>query len=118
MKNNEYLESFKIQIVRKILSGERVYRISKEYNIAKSTIWGWRMKYTPLLAPEFETVEKPVEAGEFVDITAPMRETKENPTLRYIGPSTVSLIVNGYTLTCDVSNLNRVLEMLGYDRFK
>lgn len=118
MKNNEYLESFKIQIVRKVLSGERVYRISKEYNIAKSTIWGWRMKYTPLLAHEFETVEKPEGAGDFIDITAPLKETKEAPTLRYISPTTVTLIAKGYTLTFDVDNLNRVLELLGYDRLK
>lgn len=118
MVNNSYLESFKIQVVRRMLSGERIYVLAKELNIAKSTLWGWKCKYTSMLAPEFELKEKPEEIGDFVDITKPSRETKEKPAMRYVNPSTVTLELNDYRITFDVTNLDKVLEMLGYDRSK
>ncbi|MCR4911240.1 MAG: helix-turn-helix domain containing protein [Bacilli bacterium] len=118
MVNNNYLESFKIQVVRRMLSGEHLKVVSQEFGIAKSTLWGWKCKYTPMLAHEFELKEKPEEIGDFIDITKPSRETKEKPALRYVNPSTVTLELGEYRLTFDVTNLDKVLEMLGYDRSK
>ena len=51
MVNNNYLESFKIQVVRRMLSGEHLKVVSQELGIAKSTLWGWKCKYTPMLSP-------------------------------------------------------------------
>ena len=39
MINNEYLESYKIQVVRRIVSGEKTATVSKELGIAKSTLY-------------------------------------------------------------------------------
>ena len=118
MINNSYLESFKIQVVRRMLSGEHLKTVSKELGVAKSTLWGWKCKYTPMLAPEFELKEKPEEIGDFVDITKSSRETKEKPAMRYLNPSTVTLELYDFRITFDVTNLDKVLEMLGYDRSK
>ena len=118
MKNNEYLESYKIQVVRKIMSGEFTNETAKKLGIAKSTLWGWKCKYAHLIEKDFQVSEenKPVKTNEFVDITLASRETKEKPTPRYVNPTTVTLEIKDYRITFDVTNLNKVLEMLGYDR--
>lgn len=69
MVNNNYLESYKIQVVRRMLSGEHLKVVSKELGIAKSTLWGWKCKYTPMLANEFALKEKPEQLEDFIDIT-------------------------------------------------
>lgn len=48
MVNNSYLESYKIQVVRRMLSGEHLNVVSQELGIAKSTLWGWKCKYAPI----------------------------------------------------------------------
>lgn len=120
MQRNEYLESYKIQIVRRVMSGESHNKVAKELGIAKSTLWGWKCKYAPLIASEFEIKEenKPQKLEDFVDITLASKETKEKPTPRYINPTTVTLKVGDYIIAFDVTNLNKVLEMLDYDRAK
>ena len=71
-----------------------------------------------MLAKEFDINEenKPEQFEDFVDITLASKETKKKPAPRYINPTTVTLEVGDYTIAFDVSNLNKVLEMLGYDR--
>ena len=120
MNRNEYLESYKIQVVRRVMSGESHNKVAKELGIAKSTLWGWKCKYAPMLAKEFAIKEenKPEQFEDFVDITLASKETKEKPAPRYINPTTVTLEVGEYTIAFDVTNLNKVLEMLGYDRSK
>lgn len=59
MKNNEYLEEFKIQAVRRIYAGERQKELCKELGISKSTLWGWKCKYGFLADKELEIKEKP-----------------------------------------------------------
>lgn len=118
MVNNNYLESYKIQVVRRMLSGEHLKVVSKELGIAKSTLWGWKCKYTPMLANEFALKEKPEQLEDFIDITKVSHEVKDKPALRYINPSTITLELGDYRLTFDVTNLDKVLEVLGYDRFK
>lgn len=111
MVNNSYLESYKIQVVRRILSGEHIQRVAKELGIAKSTIWGWKCKYTSMLSGEFNLEKNPEAIGEFVDITKACKETKEKPKMRYQNPSTVTIELGKFNLTFDVTNLDKVLEM-------
>lgn len=44
MNRNEYLESYKIQVVRSVMSGESHSNAAKELDIAKSTLWSWKCK--------------------------------------------------------------------------
>ncbi len=120
MNENQYLESYKIQIVRRMMSGESLGKIAKELGIAKSSLWGWKCKYTPLIAHEFEVEQKnkPFKQNDFVDITLASKEAKAKPAPRYINPTTVTLELGDYRIVFDVTNLNKVLEMLGYDRTK
>ena len=57
MKDNSYLESYKIQVVRRIFAGESMKTISDELHIAKSTLWGWKCKYGSLVSNEMEIEE-------------------------------------------------------------
>lgn len=118
MENNSYLESYKIQVIRRIFAGESMKNISNELHIAKSTLWGWKCKYGSLVANEIEVKNKPIAYDEFVDITLASKETKEKPTMRYVNPSTITMELGKYLITFDVTNLDKVLEALGYDRFE
>lgn len=118
MENNSYLESYKIQVVRRIFAGESMKNISNELHIAKSTLWGWKCKYGSLVANEIEVKNKPIAYDEFVDITLASKETKEKPAMRYVNPSTITMELGKYLITFDVTNLDKVLEVLGYDRSK
>lgn len=40
MENNKYLEKFKITLVKRLLQGKRKKDVRKEYEVAKSTMWG------------------------------------------------------------------------------
>lgn len=82
MVNNNYLESYKIQVVRRMLSREHLKVVSKELSIAKPTLWGWKCKYTPMLANEFALKEKPKQFEDFIDITNVSREVKEKPAYK------------------------------------
>ena len=118
MKNNSYLESYKIQVVRRIFAGESMKTISDELHIAKSTLWGWKCKYGSLVSKEMEIENKPIVYDEFIDITLASKETKEKPAIRYVNPSTITMELGKYQITFDVTNFDKVLEALGYDRFK
>ena len=54
MVNNNYLESYKIQIVSRMMSGESHNKVAKELGIAKSTLQGWKCIYTQMIAHEFQ----------------------------------------------------------------
>ena len=69
-KNNEYLESFKIEMVRKYMTSESKKDICQKYGISKSTFWGWKCKYGDLISKELATDAKPERRGNFVDIVA------------------------------------------------
>ena len=43
-KNNEYLESFKIEMGRVNMTSESKKDICQKYGISKSTFWGWKCK--------------------------------------------------------------------------
>ena len=44
-RNNRYTDEFKIQIVNLLDSGKSISEISREYDIAKSTIHKWAKNY-------------------------------------------------------------------------
>lgn len=115
MKNNEYIEEFKIQAVRRIYSGESQKMLCNELGISKSTLWGWKCKYHTLIESELKTIEKPIREKRFVEIIRPMKETKTRPLFRYQKDNIVEIDYKGYNLFCDVSNLKRTLEMLNND---
>lgn len=112
MKNNEYLETFKIQAVKRIYSGESQKALCKELGISKSTLWGWKCKYGNLIKKELETKEKPVNEGEFIEIIQPMKEVRHKPIYRYETSNTVIIEYNNYKIICEIQKLNKVMEIL------
>ena len=112
-KNNEYLESFKIEMVRKYMTSESKKDICQKYGISKSTFWGWKCKYGDLISKELATDAKPERRGNFVDIVAPAKDEVNKPKIRYEGTAVVSMEVKGYTLHFSVEFLPKVLELLG-----
>ncbi len=112
MKNNEYLEVFKIQAVKRIYSGESQKALCQELGISKSTLWGWKCKYGFIVNKELETKEKPSQEGGFVEIIKPMKETKHKPIYRYETANTIIIEYKGYKIICEIQKLNQVLEIL------
>lgn len=108
-KNNEYLESFKIEMVRKYMTSESKKDICQKYGISKSTFWGWKCKYGDLISKELATDAKPERRGNFVDIVAPANK----PKIRYEGTAVVTMEAKGYTLQFSMEFLPKVLELLG-----
>lgn len=72
MKNNEYLEIFKIQAGKRIYSGERQKSLCQEIRISKSTLWGWKCKYGNLIEKGLKSKEKPTQEERFVEILKPI----------------------------------------------
>ena len=54
MKDNKYLEEFKIDLVKQYLQGKQQKDICKEYGVGKSTMWGWICKYASLIEKSWE----------------------------------------------------------------
>ena len=75
MKDNKYLEEFKIDLVKQYLQGKQQKDICKEYGVAKSTMWGWICKYASLIEKSWEVKGVETCEDEYVDIT--MRLKKE-----------------------------------------
>lgn len=111
--NNEYLESFKVEMVRKSMTSETPKEIRRKYGVAKSTLWGWKCKYGGLVSKQLETEKKPERKGDFVDIIAPAKDEAGKPKIRYEGTDVVTMEANGYVLHFSVDFLPRVMELLG-----
>lgn len=112
MKNNEYLEVFKIQAVKRIYAGESQKQLCKELGISKSTLWGWKCKYGNLIEKDLVTKEKPMQEEGFVEILKPMKETKHKPIYRYETANTAIIEYKGYKIICEIQKLNQVMEIL------
>lgn len=115
MENNKYLEEFKIDVVKQYLQGRQKKEISKEYGIAKSTMWGWICKYTNLIEKTWnvkgiETIEE-----EYVDITIPLKEEYKERTIIKATNETVRVFKNGYTILCHISKLEKVMRIINDD---
>ena len=44
-KDNSYLTSFKIDLVRQVMKGHELKAVAEKYAVSKSTLWGWKCKY-------------------------------------------------------------------------
>ena len=73
MKDNKYLEEFKIDLVKQYLQGKQQKDICKEYGVAKSTMWGWICKYASLIEKSWEVKGVETCEDEYVDITMPLK---------------------------------------------
>ena len=40
-KDNSYLTSFKIDLVRQAMEGHELKAVAQKYGVSKSTLWGW-----------------------------------------------------------------------------
>ncbi len=112
MKNNEYLETFKMQAVKRIYAGESQKELCEELGISKSTLWGWKCKYGSIIEKKLEVKEKPMEEKGFVEVIKPMKETKHKPIYRYETANTAIIEYKGYKIICEIQKLNQVMEIL------
>ena len=48
--NNSYLESFKMMVVEKYMSGMTKTEIMRQFGISSSTLYNWRPKYKELVS--------------------------------------------------------------------
>lgn len=112
MRNNEYLESFKLQAVKRIYAGESQKSLCSELRLSKSTLWGWKCKYHELIEKEITTKEKPVEESGFIEIIKPMKETKSDPVFKYQKDNVIEIDYKGFKIFFDIRNLSQILEIL------
>ena len=114
-KDNSYLTSFKIDLVRQVMEGNELKKVAAKYGVSKSTLWGWKCKYGALVCEGWKLQEKGrVSDGDFVDVVGPARETARSPLpLMQFASGQVTMQFRGYALRFDVAQLPRVLEMLG-----
>lgn len=112
--NNSYLESFKLMVVEKHMSGMTKTEIARQFGISSSTLYAWKLKYGGLVRSDYVPATKASLAeAEFVDITAPTREADGDPKgIRYDGDKMIRMEYRGYVLHFDAVNLPKVLEML------
>jgi len=114
-KDNSYLTSFKIDLVRQVMEGHELKAVAQKYGVSKSTLWGWKCKYGQMVCSEWGLSEKarPTD-GDFVDVVAPARETAKDPVpLMQFRSGVVVMEHRGFTLRFDVGRLPEVMEMLG-----
>ena len=114
-KDNSYLTSFKIDLVRQVMEGHELKAVAQKYGVSKSTLWGWKCKYGQMVCSEWGLSEKarPTD-GDFVDVVAPAREAAEGRApLREFRSGAVVVEPRGLTLRFDVGRLPEVMEMLG-----
>jgi transposase-like protein len=114
-KDNSYLTSFKIDLVRQVMEGHELKAVAEKYGVSKSTLWGWKCKYGQMVCSDWNLGE-PVRRsdGDFVDVVAPAKETAKDPVpLMQFRSGVVVMEHRGFTLRFDVGRLPEVLEMLG-----
>lgn len=114
-KDNSYLTSFKIDLVRQVMEGHQLKEVAARHGISKSTLWGWKCKYGALVSSEWGLEERGrIGDGDFVDVIAPAKETAESPlAIAKFASGVVAMEFRGYTLRFDVEQLPRVRELLG-----
>ncbi|MCB9499033.1 MAG: helix-turn-helix domain-containing protein [Erysipelotrichaceae bacterium] len=115
MNKTTYLESFKINLVKKYLNGENKAKICKEFNVSKSTMWGWICKYGDMVRKTRQLEEKVTATEEFIDITRPLKKAATEEKIIYASNSTIRIFKNGYSILCDIDRLKEVLEVIQND---
>lgn len=114
-QNNSYLESFKLMVVEKYMSGMTKNEIMRQFGISSSTLYLWKLKYKDLIRDDYiPRTKASLAESEFVDVTAPAAEAAADPKgMRYEGDKMIRMECKGYVLHFDAVNLPKVLEMLG-----
>ena len=92
--NNSYLESFKMMVVEKYMSGMTKTEIMRQFGISSSTLYNWKLKYKELVRADYVPAADP-------------------KGVRYEGDKMIRMEYKGYVLHFDAVNLPKVLEMLG-----
>lgn len=115
MERNEYIEEFKIDVVKQYLQGRKRKEICEEYGIAKSTIWGWVCKYADLVQKTWEVKGIEKTNHEFVDITIPMKQEYREGSMIKTTNETIRVFKNGYSILCHISKLARVMRIINDD---
>ena len=115
MKDNKYLEEFKIDLVKQYLQGKQKKDICKEYGVAKSTMWGWICKYTNLIEKSWEVKGIETFEDEYVDITMPLKDEYKDRTIINTTNETVRVFKNGYSILCHISKLEKVMRIINDD---
>lgn len=115
MKDNKYLEEFKIDVVKQYLQGKQKKDICKEYGIAKSTMWGWICKYTNLIEESWKVKAIETFGEEYVDITTPLKKEYKDRTIINTTNETVRVFKNGYSILCHISKLEKVMRIINND---
>lgn len=113
---NTYPEAFKISLVRRYLNGELQKNLCKEFNIAKSTFWGWTCKYEKLILKEREISSK-IDVSEdscFVDIRRACTSNIKSSVIQD-SKDTVRIFLDGYAIICNIANLKDVLKVINND---
>ena len=115
MKDNKYLEEFKIDLVKQYLQGKQKKDICKEYGVAKSTMWRWICKYTNLIEKSWEVKGIETFEDEYIDITMPLKDEYKDRTIINTTNETVRVFKNGYSILCHISKLEKVMRIINDD---
>ena len=115
MKDNKYLEEFKIDLVKQYLQGKQKKDICKEYGVAKSTMWGWICMYTNLIEKSWEVKGIKTFEDEYIDITMPLKDEYKDRTIINTTNETVRVFKNGYSILCHISKLEKVMRIINDD---
>lgn len=115
MKNNQYPETLKIELVKKYLNGEQKKKICQEYGIAKSTMWGWICKYQGLIMNEWKLEGMEIsEDNCYVDIRKASEKIIDSSVVQ-ASKNIVRIFINGYAIICDISMLAKVKKVIEND---
>ena len=115
MKDNKYLEEFKIDLVKQYLQGKQQKDICKEYGVAKSIMWGWVCKYASLIEKSWEVKGVETCEDEYVDITMPLKNEYKDRTIISTTNESVRVFKNGYSIFCHISKLEKVMRIINDD---
>lgn len=110
---NAYPESFKINVVKRYLNGEMQKDLCKEFNLAKSTLWGWCCKYQPLINKERELKEDVLvsENNDYVDIRLACNEALKSSVIQE-SKNIIRIFLDGFVVICNIENLKFVMEVI------
>ena len=76
-KDNSYLTSFKIDLVRQAMEGHELKAVAQKYGVSKSTLWGWKCKYGQMVCSEWARKEPTrMSDGDCADVVAPATQSK------------------------------------------
>lgn len=111
--DNKYPEAFKINLVKRYFNGERQKDICKEFNISKSTFWGWECKYGPLVKKEWQlgTEIEISENNDYIDIRRACNSAIKSSVIQE-SKDIIRIFLDGYVVICNIVNFKYVMEVI------